>query len=86
MATERKKFYTHKIANLLNIQRIVTIHYQSLERNYCFQEEKHDFWEINYADKEDLYVGLGDEKVHVKQGEILFIKPNQLRGKWRKRA
>ncbi len=77
METEKKKFYMHKIANLLNIQKIVTIHYQALERNYVFPEETHDFWEINYADKEDVYVGLGDEKIRLKQGEILFIKPNQ---------
>lgn len=77
METEKKKFYMHKISNLLNIQKIVTIHYQALERNYVFPEEKHDFWEINYADKEDVYVGLGDEKIRLKQGEILFIKPNQ---------
>ncbi len=77
METEKKKFYMHKIANLLNIQKIVTIHYQALERNYVFPEETHDFWEINYADKEDVYVGLGEEKIKLKQGEILFIKPNQ---------
>ena len=67
----------HKISNLLNIQKIVTIHYQSLERNYVFPEETHDFWEINYADKEDVTVGLGKDKIKLKQGEIVFIKPNQ---------
>lgn len=77
MKNEKKKFYTHKISNLLNIQRIVTIHYQSLGKDYSFPEEKHDFWEINYVDKEDAWIGVGEEKVHLKQGEILFIKPNQ---------
>lgn len=77
METEKKKFYMHKISNLLNIQKIVTIHYQALERNYVFPEETHDFWEINYADKEDITVGLGKEKIKLKQGEIVFIKPNQ---------
>ena len=77
MNTEKKKFYMHKISNLLNIQKIVTIHYQSLERNYVFPEETHDFWEINYADKEDVTVGLGKDKIKLKQGEIVFIKPNQ---------
>ncbi len=72
-----KKFYMHKISNLLNVQKIVTVHYQSLERNYVFPEEKHDFWEINYADKENVFVGLGNKKIELKQGEMLFIKPNQ---------
>lgn len=67
----------HKISNLLNIQKIVTIHYQVLGKNYVFPEEKHDFWEINYADKENIYVCIDGEKTLLRQGEILFIKPNR---------
>lgn len=77
METQKKKFYMHKISNLLNVQKIVTIHYQRLEKNYVFPEETHDFWEINYADKEDIYVIINGERVHLKQGEIIFIKPNE---------
>ena len=77
METQTKKFYMHKISNLLNIQKIVTIHYQALEKNYVFPEEKHDFWEINYADKGDVLVGVDGKMLELKQGEILFIKPNQ---------
>ena len=67
----------HKIANLLNIQKIVTIHYQALAKNYLFPEEVHDFWEINYADKETVYIGVDGERRTLRQGEILFISPNQ---------
>ena len=67
----------HKISNLLNIGKIVTIHYQALEKNYSFPEETHDFWEINYADKGDVLVGVDGKMLELKQGEILFIKPNQ---------
>ena len=77
MENGKQKFYMHKISNLLNIQKIVTVHYQALEKNYSFPEEMHDFWEINYADKEDVFVGIDGEKIQLKQGEILFIKPNQ---------
>ena len=71
------KFYMHKISNLLNVQKIVTIHYQALEKNYLFPEESHDFWEINYADKENVFIGIDGKKIELKQGEMLFIKPNQ---------
>lgn len=74
---ESKQFYKHKIANFLNVQKIVTVHYQEPEKNYVSKEETHNFWEINYADKKDFYVYIGEEKYHVRQGEILFIKPNQ---------
>ena len=75
--THKKKFYMHKISNLLNVQKIATIHYQALEKKYVFPEETHDFWEINYADKEDIYIILDGEKIFLKQGEIIFIHPNQ---------
>lgn len=77
METEKKTFYMHKISNLINIRKIVTVHYQALEKNYLFPEEQHDFWEINYADKEDVFIGVGGTRIQLKQGEILFIKPNQ---------
>ena len=75
--TTQKKFYMHKIANLINVQKIVTIHYQALEKNYVFPEESHDFWEINYVDKENVFIGIDGEKIELKQGEMIFIKPNQ---------
>ena len=77
MDKQNKKFYMHKISNLLNVQKIVTIHYQKLGKNYTFPEERHDFWEINYADKGNISVGIDGEKIELKQGEMLFIKPNQ---------
>ena len=73
----RKKFYMHKISNLLNILKIVTIHYQALPQNYVSHEESHDFWEIIYADKDMVYTNLGGKHVAVSQGEMLFIKPNE---------
>ncbi len=72
-----KQFYKHKISNLLNIQKIVTIHYQEPEKDYVSVEETHDFWEINYADKNDFYVCFDTEKQLLKQGEMIFIKPNR---------
>ena len=77
MEHEKKVFYMHKISNLLNIGKIVTIHYQALAKNYVFPEESHDFWEINYVDKGDVVIGINGKKTQLKQGEILFIKPNQ---------
>lgn len=76
MEDTKKKFYMHKISNLINIQKIVTIHYQALSKDYHFPEETHDFWELNYADKGDVLIGIGSEEIYLKQGEILFIRPN----------
>ena len=71
-----KKFYKHKIANLLNVQKIVTIHYQEPEKNYVSKEEKHDFWEIIYADRKDVLIVSENANTLLKQGEMIFIQPN----------
>lgn len=66
----------HKIDNLLSVQKIVTIHYQSLTKEYVSASEEHNFWEIIYSDKGDISVCLGEESVLLKAGEMVFIKPN----------
>ena len=71
-----KKFYMHKISNLLNIQKIVTIHYQALPMGYRSNEEAHDFWEVIYADKNGISVIIDGKKEPLCQGQIIFLKPN----------
>ena len=72
-----KKYYRHKIENLLVINRIITIHYFEFAKNFYFKEEAHDFWEIVYADKESIFCTADDEEMLLKEGEILFHKPNE---------
>lgn len=72
-----KKFYMHKIADLLNIQKIVTIHYQELSPNYISEKEAHDFWEMIYVDKENFFLVTPKGETEVKQGEVVFIEPNR---------
>ncbi len=73
---ENKRFYKHKIANLLNIQKIVTIHYQELSTGYAAEAESHDFWEIVYADKQCVTVVTGDTPHPLNQGEMFFLRPD----------
>ena len=67
----------HRIANLLNIQKIVTIHYQELPEGYVSKEETHDFWEIIYADKGGVDIVRDGERSRLRQGEVVFIEPNR---------
>ena len=73
---QRKQFYMHKISNLINVQKIVTIHYQELTDGYVANEETHDFWEINYVDKKSVDVIIEGKRTTVEQGEMIFIPPN----------
>ena len=71
-----KQFYMHKISNFLNVQKIVTIHYQKPEKQYVSLQESHNFWELLYADKEEFTIHHGNDVIVLKQGEIFFIEPN----------
>ena len=75
---QEKTFYKYKISNVLSISEIVTIHYQKLTKNYVFPDEKHDFWEIIYCDKNQVYVKRENEKFILKKGEIVFLKPDEV--------
>lgn len=73
----RKTYYKHKIENLLLINKIVTIHDFKFSKNFKSQGESHDFWEMVYAYKNSLLCTADGINITLKEGEILFHKPNE---------
>lgn len=74
----KKNFYKHKIERLICIESIVTVHYFEYPKNYKFEGESHDFWEMLYVDKGCVLCSRNKEKeFEVKQGQIIFHKPNE---------
>lgn len=71
-----KRFYKHKISNLVSVKNIITVHYQALAGGYVSHTEKHDFWEIVYADTEELVVVVDGNNNRLCAGEMLLISPN----------
>ena len=71
-----KKYFKHKINNLLVINGIVTVHYFEFSKDFKHEGESHDFWEIVYADKEDIICTANDKEILLKSGQMLFHKPN----------
>jgi len=71
-----KKYFKHKIENLLLVNKIVTVHFFKFDKNFKFPEETHDFWEIVYADKENINTTWDKETILLEQGHMLFHKPN----------
>lgn len=74
---EKKLFFKHKIENLIEVKKIVTIHYFEFTRDYVFAGESHDFWEFAYADKGEVLCSRKGEEIRLKQGGIIFHKPNE---------
>lgn len=66
----------------LSIRRIVTVHYFEYAKDYVFEGEKHDFWEFLVVDKGEVEVMADDRGYRLKQGEIIFHKPNEFHNVW----
>lgn len=72
-----KKYYKHKIENLLVINKIITIHFLELTKNFATHTESHDFWELVCAEKGNVICTAGEKEILLNEGEVLFHKPNE---------
>ncbi|MBE5739518.1 MAG: AraC family transcriptional regulator [Clostridiales bacterium] len=66
-----------QLSTIVNISKIVTIHYYEFDKNFNFEGERHDFWELVYIDKGQVEIHRDDEKIVLSQGEIVFHRPNE---------
>ena len=66
-----------QLKTIINVSKIVTIHYYEFDKTFDFKGEKHDFWEMVYVDKGQVEVQSEKETIILKQGEIIFHKPNE---------
>lgn len=73
----KKTFIKRKLSNVINVSKIVTVHYFELDKNFKFEGESHDFWEMVYVDKGEICVTAKDKTHILKQGDIIFHKPNE---------
>lgn len=64
------------------IKKIVTIHYFEYAKDYVFTGESHNFWELVYVDKGEIEVMADTIGYKLKQGEMIFHKPNEFHNVW----
>jgi AraC-like DNA-binding protein/quercetin dioxygenase-like cupin family protein len=65
------------LRNVIDIDNIVTVYYFEFAKDYMFQGEKHNFWELVYIDKGEVEILAGSQGYILKQGDIVFHKPNE---------
>jgi len=73
----KETFIKRKLSNVINVSKIVTVHYFEFDKNFKFDGESHDFWELVYVDKGEIWVTAKNQKHILKQGDIIFHKPNE---------
>ncbi len=70
-------FTKHRLSNTITVKNIVSLHYFEFEPDFSTNGERHNFWEIIYADKGNFQIEAGDETFTLKQGECYFHMPNE---------
>ena len=70
-------FIQYKLTEVIRISKIVTMHYFEFDRNFSFDGEKHDFWEMVYVDSGRVQITAGKARHTLSRGEVIFHKPNE---------
>ncbi|MDO4744204.1 MAG: AraC family transcriptional regulator [Clostridia bacterium] len=73
----RPIYIKHKLINVINISKIVTMHYFEFDKNFKYPGERHDFWEMVYVDSGTVHVTAAKNEYMLSQGEVIFHKPNE---------
>jgi len=68
----------------LVVDRLVTLHYFHYSKEFIFNGERHDFWEMAYVDQGEVGVLAENHGFDLQQGEAIFHKPNEYHSIWAK--
>ncbi len=61
----------------IKINKLYTVHYFEYSKKFSFTGEKHNFWELVYADRGNVTVFSDDKSFVLEQGNVIFHKPNE---------
>ena len=60
---------------MFNVEKLVTIFYKEFSKNFHYEGEQHDFWEMVYIDKGEMICTADTKRFILKSGEMTFHKP-----------
>ena len=66
-----------KFDRVFNVEKIITLFYMEFSKNFCYDGERHDFWEMVYIDKGEMICTADKNRFILKSGEMTFHKPNE---------
>ena len=70
-------FIKHRVSDTFNIQSLITLFYMELSKDFKYDGERHNFWEMVYIDKGEMLCTADGDQFVLKSGEITFHKPNE---------
>ncbi len=73
----KKEYIKTRPKTVVDVARIVTIHYYEVDPHFVFEGERHDFWELVYVDKGSVAIRRDNEEIELQQGQVVFHRPNE---------
>lgn len=70
-------YVKYELSEQLAIRNLVTFFYREMPKDYFFEGERHDFWEIVYVDKGEWDVTIDGTPYFLEQGDLVFYGPNE---------
>lgn len=70
-------FIRHGLPGVIHIRKIITIFYMELSKDFHYDGEQHNFWEMVYIDKGEMLCTADTHQFTLKSGEVTFHKPNE---------
>ena len=71
------KFTKIRFEKSFNVDAIITLFYMEFSKNFRYEGESHDFWEMVYIDKGEMICQADKRRFVLKSGEMTFHKPNE---------
>lgn len=71
------KFTRISFDRIFNVDKIITLFYMEMSKNFHYNGESHDFWEMVYIDKGQMVCTADTNRFLLKSGEMTFHKPNE---------
>jgi AraC-like DNA-binding protein/quercetin dioxygenase-like cupin family protein len=73
------------LADTFTVTHLYSLHYFEFAKDFIFEGERHDFWELLYVDQGELEVTADGAGYNLKQGDLVFHKPNEFHSVWANR-
>jgi len=71
------KFTKIEFNSVFHIKKVITLFYMEFQKEFCYEGESHNFWEMVYIDKGEMICTAGTNHFTLKSGEITFHRPNE---------
>lgn len=73
----KDNFVRYDFPSVFRIEKLITIFYMELSKDFYYDGERHDFWEMVYIDKGEMLCTADKSTFTLKSGELTFHSPNE---------